>query len=70
MVHARLNEREANPNPHINFVTALDHDEDARQLLRALAAQLKPVMKSHGLEINALEEVCLSTIAAILPSWS
>ncbi|KAF9500107.1 WLM-domain-containing protein [Pleurotus eryngii] len=61
MVHHRLNERESNPNPHVNFITALpaiDHEEQesARQLLRALAAQVRPVMKSHGFEINSLEE--------------
>ncbi|KAL6302393.1 WLM domain-containing protein [Sparassis latifolia] len=32
------------------------HQEDARQLLRALAAQLRPVMKGHGFVVNSLEE--------------
>lgn len=62
MVHLRLNETEPNPNPHVNFITALHalHPEDkeaARQLLRALAAQVRPVMKSHGFVINSFEEV-------------
>jgi len=61
MVHLRLNERETNPNPYINFITALptsgDERERARQLLRALAAQVKPVMKGHGLTVNSFEEV-------------
>ena len=61
MVHLRLNEKEANPNPHINFITALpksgDEIERARQLLRALAAQVKPVMKAHGFTVNSFEEV-------------
>ena len=62
MVHVRLNEREANPNPFINFMTVLSMqdataEEDARQLLRALAAQVKPVMKAHGFAVNHLEEV-------------
>ena len=61
MVHLRLNEKETNPNPHINFITALksspDEEEDARQLLRALAAQVKPVMKAHGFSVNSFEEV-------------
>ncbi|KAI0766739.1 hypothetical protein BC629DRAFT_1537433 [Irpex lacteus] len=44
MPHVRLNEREANPNPYVNFITPLPgrdaaDEEDARQLLRALAAQ-------------------------------
>ena len=58
MVHVRLNERESNPNPAVNFISVLDpEDEDARQLMRALAAQMKPVMKSHGFSVNSLEEV-------------
>lgn len=62
MVHVRLNERETNPNPHINFITALPmpdaaEQEEARQLLRALAAQVRPIMKAHGFVVNSLEEV-------------
>ena len=69
MVHTRLNERETNPNPHINFITALPvadaaAEEEARQLLRALAAQVRPVMKSHGLAVNSFEEVSDSLSAA------
>ncbi|GJE88737.1 WLM-domain-containing protein [Phanerochaete sordida] len=61
MVHLRLNEREANPNPFVNFITPLPArdsaaEEDARQLLRALAAQVKPVMKAHGFTVNSFEE--------------
>ncbi|PPQ65296.1 hypothetical protein CVT26_000256 [Gymnopilus dilepis] len=60
MVHLRLNEKEANPNPHINFITPLPSDpedqEEARKLLRALAAQVRPVMKAHGFAVNSLEE--------------
>lgn len=67
MVHYRLNESEPNPNPHINFITALPTEdpaeqERARQLLRALAAQVKPVMKAHGFVVNSLEEVRLSLV--------
>src|ERR1700729_3262309 len=58
MVHVRLNERETNPNPHINFISVLDaEEENARQLIRALAAQVKPVMKAHGFTVNSFEEV-------------
>ena len=60
MVHHRLNEKETNPNPHINFICALNSSgdqEDARQLLRALAAQVRPVMKAHGFAVNSFEEV-------------
>ncbi|KAF8638289.1 hypothetical protein AX17_002309 [Amanita inopinata Kibby_2008] len=61
MVHLRLNETESNPNPHVNFIAALPalHTEDkeaARQLLRALGAQVRPVMKSHGFAVNSFEE--------------
>lgn len=60
MVHLRLNEQESNPNPNVNFINALpDDNDDARQLLRALAAQVRPVMKIHGFVVNSLEEVCL-----------
>ena len=73
MVHTRLNERETNPNPHINFITPLPMadeavQEEARQLLRALAAQLKPIMKSHGLSVNSFEEVSCDNLSASL--WS
>lgn len=62
MVHLRLNENETNPNPHVNFITAMpmadpQGQEKARQLLRALAAQVKPIMKDHGFVVNSLEEV-------------
>jgi len=65
MVHTRLNERTVNPNSHINFISALPppgsygapEDVEAQELLRTLAAQLKPVMKSHGFTVNSFEEV-------------
>ena len=61
MVHARYNEKESNPNPHINFITTLpgepERQEETRQLLRALAAQVRPVMKKHGFAVNSFEEV-------------
>ncbi|KDQ57192.1 hypothetical protein JAAARDRAFT_35796 [Jaapia argillacea MUCL 33604] len=61
MVHYRLNEKEANPNPHINFISALPHpdlvsSDEAHQLLRALAAQVRPIMKAHGFAVNSFEE--------------
>jgi DNA-dependent metalloprotease WSS1 len=61
MVHLRLNEREANPNEFINFITSLPARTDAaseaaRELLRALAAQVKPIMKAHGFTVNSFEE--------------
>ncbi|KAI0686383.1 hypothetical protein BC835DRAFT_1309550 [Cytidiella melzeri] len=61
MVHHRLNEWEANPNPYVNFIVHLPvrdaaAQEDSRQLLRALMAQVKPVMKAHQLQVNSIEE--------------
>ncbi|KAH9481414.1 DNA-dependent metalloprotease WSS1-like protein [Psilocybe cubensis] len=68
MVHLRLNEKETNPNPHINFITALkadaDDEESARQLLRALAAQVRPVMKAHGFAVNSFEEYEYNSVFA------
>ncbi|KAF5377379.1 hypothetical protein D9757_008031 [Collybiopsis confluens] len=66
MVHTRFNEQEPNPNPHINFITALPANdaEEARQYLRALAAQVRPIMKLHGLEVNSLEEYEYNTVFA------
>ena len=70
MVHVRLNQAEPNPNHHINFITALpginaEQQEGARQLLRALAAQVRPIMKAHGFAVNSLEEVHV-----LVPSFS
>ncbi|KAH7927924.1 WLM-domain-containing protein [Leucogyrophana mollusca] len=61
MVHVRINERESNPNPHVNFISVLpvadsSTEQAARQLMRALAAQVKPVMAAHGLAVNSFEE--------------
>ncbi|KAI0833515.1 WLM domain-containing protein [Trametes gibbosa] len=61
MPHVRLNDSEPNPNPHISFITPLPvqdaaAEEEARQLLRALAAQVRPIMKAEGFAVNSLEE--------------
>ncbi|KXN89116.1 DNA damage response protein wss1 [Leucoagaricus sp. SymC.cos] len=69
MAHLRLNETETNPNPHINFITALPMpdargSEEARRLLRALAAQVRPVMKAHGFTINSFEEYEYNSVFA------
>lgn len=62
MVHTRINERVPNPNHYINFISSLrDEDQDAIELLRALAAQVKPIMKNHGFAVNSLEEVGTTT---------
>lgn len=52
-----MNAKETSPNPHINFISVLhDGDDDSLQLMRALAAQVRPVMKSHGFSVNSFEE--------------
>ncbi|KAI6151961.1 WLM-domain-containing protein [Pisolithus tinctorius] len=61
MVHIRINEKTANPNPYVNFVSVLPvgdatTEDQARQILQALAAQVKPIMKEHGFTVNSLEE--------------
>ncbi|EPQ31430.1 uncharacterized protein PFL1_00765 [Pseudozyma flocculosa PF-1] len=59
MVHLRLNDPDTSRNEHINYITALPHfpdHEEARRRLCQLAAQVKPVMKNHGFQINSLEE--------------
>ncbi|KAF7312302.1 hypothetical protein MIND_00243200 [Mycena indigotica] len=58
MPHVRLNERESNPNPLVNFITVLpaQDESEAKQLLRALAAQVRPIMQDHGFGVNSLEE--------------
>ncbi|KAI0342765.1 WLM-domain-containing protein [Trametopsis cervina] len=69
MALARLNEREANPNPYISFISALpvrdaSAQEDSRQLLRALAAQVKPLMRAHGFIVTNLEEYQFNEVFA------
>lgn len=61
MVHIRINEQKANPNPYVNFISTLPvgdatAEDQARQVLEALAAQVKPIMKKHGFTVNSLEE--------------
>jgi DNA-dependent metalloprotease WSS1 len=52
MKFQRYNASEANPNPHICFITPLKGDIDsmtvALDILKALAAQVRPIMKKHG----------------------
>ena len=70
MVHVRLNERETNPNPHINFITALPmpaaaENEEEPKLLSAIAEQVRPIMKAHGFVVNSLEEVRSACFAVV-----
>ncbi|KAI6029124.1 WLM-domain-containing protein [Pisolithus microcarpus] len=59
MVHIRINEQKANPNPYVNFISTLPvgdatAEDQACQVLEALAAQLKPIMKKHRFTVNKL----------------
>ncbi|CBQ68703.1 conserved hypothetical protein [Sporisorium reilianum SRZ2] len=59
MVHLRLNDPDTSRNRHINYITALPqyaNHEQAHHRLQQLAAQVQPVMKKHGFQINSLEE--------------
>lgn len=73
MVHLRLNEKESRPNEYINFINQLPSADgcepssaDAKELLRALAAQVKPLMKDHDFTVNSLEEVRWDGILPLL----
>ncbi|KIM33246.1 hypothetical protein M408DRAFT_326031 [Serendipita vermifera MAFF 305830] len=57
----RFNPTEANPNPHVSFITPLKTGDEGTEsvalgILKALAAQVRPIMKKHGLEITSFEE--------------
>ncbi|GAC99771.1 hypothetical protein PHSY_007374 [Pseudozyma hubeiensis SY62] len=59
MVHLRLNDSDTSRNKHINYITALPryaNTDQAHHRLQQLAAQVQPVMKQHGFQINSLEE--------------
>ncbi|SPO29352.1 uncharacterized protein UTRI_04919_B [Ustilago trichophora] len=59
MVHLRLNDPDTSRNKHINYITALPQHADSEQAhhrLLQLAAQVQPLMKKHGFQINSLEE--------------
>ncbi|KAG8730523.1 hypothetical protein FRC12_020219 [Ceratobasidium sp. 428] len=65
MPHLRLNAKTDSPNPYFNFISALPsflrvHDfpseQNAKELLNALAAQVRPICKKHGFTVNSFEE--------------
>lgn len=66
MSHLRLNAKTTSPNPYFNFITALPSflnapglpsQQNAKELLDALAAQVRPICKKHGFNVNSFEEV-------------
>ncbi|BGO98013.1 hypothetical protein JCM10021v2_001671 [Rhodotorula toruloides] len=57
--HKRFNEKRANPNDNITFIRVMDglpDSDTALQILEALAAQFKPIMKEWGFGVNSLVE--------------
>ncbi|KAF8604271.1 WLM-domain-containing protein [Ceratobasidium sp. AG-I] len=65
MSHLRLNAKTTSPNPYFNFITALPSflnapglpsQQNAKELLDALAAQVRPICKKHGFNVNSFEE--------------
>jgi hypothetical protein len=62
----RFNAKTNSPNPYFNFITTLPSflnapglpsQDDAKELLQALAAQVRPLCKKHGFNVNSFEEV-------------
>ncbi|GJN87112.1 hypothetical protein Rhopal_000057-T1 [Rhodotorula paludigena] len=57
--HERINARRPDPNDNITFIRALEGAPDsdrALEILEALAAQFKPIMKTWGFGVNSLVE--------------
>ncbi|GAA5976494.1 hypothetical protein JCM11641_001320 [Rhodosporidiobolus odoratus] len=57
--HQRINPKRPDPNPNITFIRALEGlpDSDrALEILEALAAQFRPIMKNWGFGVNSLVE--------------
>ncbi|CAE7050036.1 unnamed protein product [Rhizoctonia solani] len=61
----RFNTKTSSPNPYFNFITvlpsytnapSLPSQDDAQKLLEALAAQVRPLCKKHGFNVNSFEE--------------
>lgn len=55
-LHRFGKQKDADPNPNFTFIRSLGNDEEALALLRALAAQVKPICKAHGFGVNSFEE--------------
>ncbi|WVQ70897.1 hypothetical protein IAR50_000422 [Cryptococcus sp. DSM 104548] len=63
----RLNERSANPNPYVIFIRSLrrkkDHT-DAEDILKAVAAQMRTIMKERFMQVGTLEEAEFNRVFA------
>ncbi|KAH8081874.1 WLM domain-containing protein [Filobasidium floriforme] len=63
----KINAREVDPNPHILFTSVLERKPNAEQALRmmkALAAQVRPLMQRHGIKVNSFEEYPFNKVFA------
>ncbi|CAE6500453.1 unnamed protein product [Rhizoctonia solani] len=67
----RFNTKTSSPNPYFNFITVLPSytnapnlpvQDDAQKLLEALAAQVRPLCKKHGFNVNSFEEYEYNTV--------
>ncbi|CEL55473.1 DNA damage response protein wss1 OS=Schizosaccharomyces pombe (strain 972 / ATCC 24843) GN=wss1 PE=3 SV=1 [Rhizoctonia solani AG-1 IB] len=67
----RFNTKSTSPNPYFNFITTLPSyvnapnlpsQDDANGLLQALAAQVRPLCKKHGFNVNSFEEYEYNTV--------
>ncbi|WVQ85288.1 hypothetical protein IAT38_007453 [Cryptococcus sp. DSM 104549] len=63
----RLNERQANPNPYVIFIRALQNKKDhadAEDILKAVAAQMRTIMKERFMQVHTLEEAAFNRVFA------
>ncbi|CAE6465206.1 unnamed protein product [Rhizoctonia solani] len=67
----RFNTKTPSPNPYFNFITSLPSyidapnlpsQDDAQELLQALVAQVRPLCKKHGFNVNSFEEYEYNTV--------
>ncbi|KDN45656.1 hypothetical protein RSAG8_04740, partial [Rhizoctonia solani AG-8 WAC10335] len=67
----RFNTKTSSPNSYFNFITVLPSytnapnlpsQDDAQKLLEALAAQVRPLCKRHGFNVNSFEEYEYNTV--------
>ncbi|KAK6905792.1 hypothetical protein I203_106623 [Kwoniella mangroviensis CBS 8507] len=63
----RLNERQANPNPYIIFIRSLQNKKDhtdAEDILKAVAAQMRTIMRERFMQVHTLEEAAFNRVFA------
>ncbi|GAA5912506.1 hypothetical protein JCM5296_000398 [Sporobolomyces johnsonii] len=70
--HKRINARETDPNDNITFIRVLEGwpDSDlALTILKALAAQFKPIMKEWGFGVRSFHSIALAHLSDPPPAW-